>query len=85
MLDVERTATEKDLKNAFRRLARKYHPDVSSHEKAEEKFKEVAEAYEVLGNAEKKAKYDRFGHAGVDGPGGFGGGGFSGGGSGGGW
>ncbi len=77
MLDVERTATEKDLKNAFRRLARKYHPDRSEEEDAENKFKEIQEAYAVLSDSDKRAHYDRFGH---DSPGGNPFGGFSGGG-----
>ena len=77
VLDVERTATEKDLKNAFRRLARKYHPDRSEEEDAENKFKEIQEAYAVLSDSEKRAHYDRFGH---DSPGGNPFGGFSGGG-----
>nr|AAF97202.1 DnaJ [uncultured marine group II euryarchaeote 37F11] len=77
VLDVERTATEKDLKNAFRRLARKYHPDRSEEEDAENKFKEIQEAYAVLSDSDKRAHYDRFGH---DSPGGNPFGGFSGGG-----
>ena len=77
VLDVERTATEKDLKNAFRRLARKYHPDRSEEDDAENKFKEIQEAYAVLSDSEKRAHYDRFGH---DSPGGNPFGGFSGGG-----
>lgn len=77
VLDVERTATEKDLKNAFRRLARKFHPDRSEEDDAENKFKEIQEAYAVLSDSEKRAHYDRFGH---DSPGGNPFGGFSGGG-----
>ncbi len=53
VLDVERGATEKDLKNAFRRLARKYHPDRSEEADAENKFKEIQEAYAVLSDSEK--------------------------------
>lgn len=63
ILGVPRTASEKDLKAAYRKLARKYHPDVNPGNKAaEEKFKEVAEAFAVLSDPEKRAKYDRGGH-----------------------
>lgn len=62
ILGVERGASEKDIKQAYRRLARKYHPDVNPGDKtAEEKFKEISEAYEVLSDKEKRAKYDQFG------------------------
>jgi curved DNA-binding protein len=62
VLGVDRSASEKDIKTAYRKLARKYHPDVNPNDKtAEEKFKEVSEAYEVLGDAEKRAKYDQYG------------------------
>lgn len=62
LLGVNRNATEKEIKQAYRRLARKYHPDVNPGDKsAEAKFKEINEAYEVLSNAEKRRKYDRFG------------------------
>ena len=79
VLDLERSATEKDLKNAFRRLARKYHPDRSEEEDAENKFKEIQEAYAVLSDSEKRAHYDRFGHDSPAGNpfGGFSGGGFN--------
>jgi len=60
-LGVERTATEADIKNAYRKLARKYHPDVSKEANAEEKFKEVGEAYETLKDPEKRAAYDQLG------------------------
>src|SRR5215510_10722054 len=61
-LGVAKTATEKELKQAFRRLARKYHPDLNPGDKsAESKFKEINEAYEVLGDAEKRKKYDELG------------------------
>ena len=73
LLGVSRTADKTEIKAAFRRLAREYHPDVSKHTDAEAKFKEVNEAYEVLSDDEKRARYDRFGHAGVNGSGGFGG------------
>jgi curved DNA-binding protein len=61
ILGVERTATEDDIKKAYRRLARKYHPDVSKEANAEEKFKEVSEAYETLRDAEKRKAYDQLG------------------------
>jgi molecular chaperone DnaJ len=79
VLGVEKSATESDLKNAFRSLARKYHPDRSTEENAEDKFKEIQEAYAVLSDGEKRAQYDRFGHSGPGGSpfGGFGGGGFN--------
>lgn len=89
LLGVEKTASENDIKKAYRKLAMKYHPDKFSNasekekKEAEEKFKEVNEAYQVLSDADKRAKYDRFGHAafenGGGGAGGFGGfGGFEG-------
>src|SRR5262249_33306132 len=62
-LGVPRDAKEADIKKAYRKLARKYHPDMNPNNKqAEEKFKEVQEAYEVLGDAEKRRKYDQLGH-----------------------
>ena len=74
VLGVGKSADEKEIKKAYRKLAVKYHPDKNPGDKAaEEKFKEAAEAYEILSNADKKARYDRFGHAGVNGQGGFGG------------
>ena len=70
VLGVSRNATEEELKKAYRQLALKYHPDRNPDDKeAEEKFKEAAEAYEVLSNADKRARYDRYGHAGVSGSG----------------
>lgn len=78
ILGVAKTASEDDIKKAYRKLAMKYHPDRNPDNKeAEEKFKEVKEAYEMLTNPEKREAYDRYGHAGVDpnmGGGGFGGG-----------
>lgn len=61
ILGVSRNATEKEIKKAYRRLARKYHPDVNPSKDAEEKFKEISEAYEVLMDKNKRAQYDRFG------------------------
>ena len=67
VLGVDRNADKSEIKRAFRKLAREYHPDVSSHADAEAKFKEINEAYEVLSDDEKRVRYDRFGHAGVNG------------------
>jgi len=68
VLGVSRTATQEEIKKAYRKLAIKYHPDKNPNDpEAEEKFKEAAEAYEVLGNPEKRRRYDQFGHAGVNG------------------
>src|SRR5438045_3621700 len=61
ILGVPRTASEDEIKKAYRRLAHKYHPDVSKEKNAEERFKEVGEAYEVLKDKEKRAAYDRLG------------------------
>lgn len=75
VLGVSRNANEAEIKKAYRKLAIQYHPDKNPDDKsAEAKFKEAAEAYEVLSNADKRSKYDRFGHAGVGGASGFGGG-----------
>ena len=74
ILGVPRTADKTQIKQAFRKLARQYHPDVSEHSDAETRFKEINEAYEILSDDDKRARYDRFGHAGVQGNGGFGGG-----------
>ena len=78
VLGVSRGASEDEIKKAYKKMARKYHPDLNPGDKtAEEKFKEVNEAYEVLSDADQKARYDQYGHAGVDpnfGAGGFGGG-----------
>ena len=84
VLGVEKGASADDIKKAYRKTALKYHPDRNpDNQEAEEKFKEAAEAYDVLSNPDKRARYDQFGHAGMDGGaagggfGGFGGGGFS--------
>lgn len=69
ILGLSRTASRDEIKKAYRRLARRYHPDVSQEEDADERFKEVSEAYEVLSDDQKRAAYDRFGHAGVRGTG----------------
>lgn len=66
-LGVDRNASDEDIKRAFRRLAFQYHPDRNREDGAEEKFKEVKEAYEILSDSQKRATYDRFGHAGVHG------------------
>jgi len=63
ILGVSKSATAAEIKSAYRKLALKYHPDRNKAADAHEKFKEINEAYEVLGNAEKKAKFDQFGHA----------------------
>jgi molecular chaperone DnaJ len=80
ILGVGHNADEAEIKKAYRKIAIKYHPDKNPDDKeAEEKFKEAAEAYEVLSNAEKRQRYDQFGHQGVGGAagGGFGGGGMN--------
>ena len=81
LLGVSRNADEKEIKKAYRNLARKYHPDVSKEEKAEEKFKEINEAYDTLSDPQKRAQYDQLGHEnfknaskGTYGGGGYGGG-----------
>jgi len=83
VLGIPKNAGEDEIKKAYRTMARKYHPDLNPGDKtAEERMKEVNEAYEVLSDAQKKSRYDQFGHAGVDpnmaGGGGFPGGGFGG-------
>lgn len=78
VLGVSKDATDEEIKKAYRKLAKQYHPDMNPDDKASEaRFKEVNEAYEMLSDKDKRAKYDQFGHAGVDpnfGAGGFGGG-----------
>lgn len=74
ILGVTKNASDEELKKAYRRLAMKYHPDRNANDKtAEDKFKEAKEAYDVLTDSKKRAAYDQFGHAGVDGAAGAGG------------
>ncbi|MBK8022435.1 MAG: molecular chaperone DnaJ [Chloroflexi bacterium] len=73
VLGVARGTDKDAIKRAYRKLAREYHPDVNKDPHAEEHFKEINEAYEVLSDDDKRARYDRFGHAGINGPSGFGG------------
>ncbi len=75
-LGVSKNATDDEIKSAYRQMAKKYHPDLNKTPEAAEKFKEINEAYSVLGDKQKRANYDQFGQA--DGPQGFGGSGFSG-------
>ena len=80
ILGVAKSAGADEIKKAYRKVAMQYHPDRNPGDKeAEEKFKEAAEAYEVLSDADKRARYDRYGHAGIGGAagGGFGGGGMN--------
>src|SRR5690625_829420 len=75
ILGVEKNASKDEIKKAYRKLSKKYHPDINQEEGSDEKFKEVAEAYEVLSDEDKRAQYDRFGHEGMKSQ--FGGGGGS--------
>lgn len=78
ILGVAKTATDEEIKKAYRKQALKFHPDKNPGDKtSEEKFKEAAEAYEILSDPQKRQRYDQFGHAGVSGASG-GGGGFQG-------
>jgi len=61
ILGVGKTATQEEIQRVYRKLARKYHPDINKESSAEEKFKQINEAYEVLGDPEKRARYDQFG------------------------
>lgn len=82
VLGVAKNASEAEIKKAFKRLAMKFHPDRNPDDStAEEKFKEAKEAYDILSDSQKRAAYDQFGHAGVEGGAGFGGGGFGAGGA----
>lgn len=73
VLGVSKSATDAEIKSAFRRLAKQYHPDISKEANAEEKFKEIQEAYAVLSDSNKRKQYDQFGHAAFDNNGGTGG------------
>ncbi|GIK43063.1 MAG: chaperone protein DnaJ [Chloroflexota bacterium] len=73
VLGVGKGSSPEEIKKAYRQMARKYHPDVNKEPDAEDRFKEVNEAYEILSDEQKRTMYDRFGHAGVGGAGGFGG------------
>lgn len=79
VLGVGKDASDDEIKKAYRKLSKKYHPDINKASDAEQKFKDITEAYEVLSDSQKRAAYDNYGHAGVDGSygqqGGFGGGG----------
>lgn len=83
VLGVSKGASDEEIKKAYRKLSKKFHPDINKEAGAEDKFKEVAEAYEVLSSADKRAAYDQYGHASTDpnfgAGGGYGGGGFGGG------
>ena len=78
VLGISKSASKDEIKKAYRKLAIKYHPDKNPDDKeAEDKFKEAAEAYEVLSNDQKRQRYDQFGHKGVGGAGGYSGGGMN--------
>lgn len=79
ILGVDKNAAQAEIKKAYRKLALKYHPDKSDAEDAEEKFKEINEAYQILSDEKKRQTYDQFGHAAFSGAGGMGGGPFTGG------
>ena len=68
ILGVSKTASDKEIKSAFRKLAKQYHPDVNKAPDAAEKFKEAQEAYAVLSDPDKRSKYDKYGHAAFDNP-----------------
>lgn len=86
VLGVSKSATAQDIKKAYRKLSKQYHPDINKEESAKAKYQEISDAYDILGDEDKKAHFDRFGHAdpnagfggggGFSGGGGFGGGGF---------
>ena len=79
VLGVSKDASDADIKRAYRKLSKQYHPDINKDAGAEEKFKEIAEAYEILSDSQKRAAYDQYGHASYDPNSGFSGGGFGGG------
>lgn len=79
VLGVSKDASDADIKRAYRKLSKQYHPDINKEAGAEEKFKEIAEAYEILSDSQKRAAYDQYGHASYDPNSGFSGGGFGGG------
>src|SRR6056297_3754688 len=67
LLGVDRDADQKDIKKAYRKLAKKYHPDMNQDGKdTSEKFKEISEAYEILSDPDKRARYDQYGHSGIN-------------------
>ena len=65
VLGVSKDASKDEIKKAYRKLSKKYHPDINKEEGADEKFKEISEAYEVLSDDNKRANYDQFGHSGA--------------------
>ena len=67
VLGVSKDASKDEIKKAYRKLSKKYHPDINKEEGADEKFKEISEAYEVLSDDNKRANYDQFGHSGAQG------------------
>ena len=66
VLGVAKDASDDEIKKAYRKLSKKFHPDINKEANAENKFKEVAEAYEVLSDSQKRAAYDQYGHASTD-------------------
>ena len=78
VLGLEKGATADEIKKAYRKMAKKYHPDVNKDDNAEDKFKEVNEAYEILSDPQNKSTYDQYGFAGMNANNGFGGGQYSG-------